>query len=56
MADDPERKARPGKSSHMPAGSAFYEKIVPAILIALAVATVIVLALAAGVLLGLIHS
>ncbi len=52
MAHDPKRKARP---SHMPAGSAFYEKIVPVILIVLAAATVIVVAIAAGVLLGLIH-
>jgi len=56
MADDPERKARPGKPSHMPAGSAFYEKVVPVLLIVLAAGTVIVVAIAAGVLLGLIHS
>ena len=40
----------------MPAGSTFYEKVVPVLLLLLAVATAVVIAIAAGVLLGLIDS
>jgi len=43
-------------SKRMPADSEFYNKLVPIILIALAVLTVVLILFAAGVLLGLIHT
>lgn len=40
----------------MPAGSTFYEKVVPVLLLLLAAATAVVIVIAVGVLLGLIES
>jgi len=44
------------KPSRMPAGSTFYEKVVPVLLLLLAAATAVVIVIAVGVLLGLIES
>jgi hypothetical protein len=41
--------------SHIPADSAFFEKIVPGLLVLMAVVTVALILFAAGVLLGIIH-
>jgi len=41
-------------SVRIPAGSFFYERVIPALLILLAVMTVIIVLLAAGVLLGIV--
>lgn len=45
---------QPPKSSRMPEGSRFYERIVPALLIILGVGTVTLILFAAGVLLGIV--
>ena len=47
------RKIRPDKS-RMPAHSTFYDKVVPLLLLGMAVLTVVFIAIAAGVLLGLV--
>ncbi len=45
---------QPGKS-RAPKNSVLYEKVVPALLIAMGVLTVLLILFAAGVLLGIIH-
>jgi hypothetical protein len=45
----------PAPKSHVPKDSIFFEKIAPALLIFLGLVTVVLILLAAGVLLGLVH-
>ncbi len=47
------RKPSTGQS-HMPANSVFYDKVVPILIAVLAVATVVFIVIAAGVLLGFV--
>lgn len=46
---------RMSNKSHMPEDSAFFEKVVPALLILMGVLTAVLILFAAGVLLGIIH-
>jgi hypothetical protein len=49
------RPKKPGRdASRMPENSVFFDKIVPVVLIGLAVVTVVVILIAAGVLLGIV--
>ncbi|MGB3714192.1 MAG: hypothetical protein WA996_07165 [Candidatus Promineifilaceae bacterium] len=49
------RRSKSAKDSKkMPAESAFYDRIVPIVLIALAVLTVVIVLAAAGILLGIV--
>ncbi len=51
-AADPRPPKPPPARSRIPADSVFYSKVIPAILLALALATVVFILIAAGVLLG----
>lgn len=54
MSDEPERpQPRPG-SNRMPADSAFFERVVPVLLLVLGLATVGLIIYAAGVVLGFV--
>ncbi len=50
----PDRDRVPSKS-HAPENSFLFEKLIPAVLIGMAILTVILILFAAGVLLGIIH-
>ncbi|MGE5251934.1 MAG: hypothetical protein ACM3QS_17150 [Bacteroidota bacterium] len=52
---DPEQMKNLRKRSHMPQGSLFFEKIVPILLIGMAVVMALLVLFAAGVLTGLIR-
>ena len=43
------------QKSHMPENSVFYEKVIPVLLIGMAVFTVVLILFSAGVLLGLVN-
>lgn len=56
MTDDknpPRRRLGPGQN-RMPANSVFYNRVIPVILVGLAVFTILFIAVAAGVLLGVV--
>jgi len=54
LSDEPERpQPRPG-SNRMPADSAFFERVVPVLLLVLGLATVGLIIYAAGVVLGFV--
>ena len=48
-------ESRPRSQSRVPRDSALFEKIIPALLIAMSVLMIVLIGVAAGVLLGLIH-
>jgi hypothetical protein len=50
----PAKKPAPPNSSRIPENSAFYQKIVPALLISMAVITVILILFAIGILVGIV--
>ena len=47
--------SRPPGSRRMPEGSTFYDKVVPLMLVALGLLTLLLIVVAAGVLLGYVH-
>jgi hypothetical protein len=53
---EPENKGerREGRGSRIPAGSIFYTRILPVVLVALAVVTLALIVVAAGVVLGIV--
>ena len=55
MPDKPPRKAVKTAKSHAPEDSALFERVIPVLLIAMGVLTVLLILFAAGVLLGIVH-
>lgn len=47
------RRAQPGQN-RMPAGSVFYDRIIPIVIAGLAICTIVIILIAAGVLLGVV--
>jgi hypothetical protein len=55
MPDDTPRKPATTARSHAPENSTLFERVIPVLLIAMGVLTVLLILFAAGVLLGIVH-
>ena len=55
MPEDTPRKSAKTATSHAPENSTLFERVIPVLLVAMGVLTVLLILFAAGVLLGIVH-
>jgi hypothetical protein len=55
MTDKMPEQNQANTKSHLPRNSIFFEKIIPALLVVMGILTILLILIAAGVILGIIH-